>query len=64
MARAVKITFAEFGAVFEGKLSSDGTSIAGTLNQLIFCASLNPEPRNAPDGLEDSQTAPGDACRL
>jgi uncharacterized protein (TIGR03435 family) len=33
---AVKITFAEFGAVFEGKLSSDGTSIAGTLNQLSF----------------------------
>jgi uncharacterized protein (TIGR03435 family) len=30
----IKIAFADFGAVFEGKLSSDGMSIAGTLNQL------------------------------
>jgi len=33
---AVKISFNEFGAVFEGKLSPDGMSIAGTLNQLSF----------------------------
>jgi uncharacterized protein (TIGR03435 family) len=32
----VKISFADFGAVFEGKLSSDGMSITGTLNQLSF----------------------------
>jgi uncharacterized protein (TIGR03435 family) len=33
---AVKISFNEFGTVFEGKLSPDGMSIAGTLNQLSF----------------------------
>jgi uncharacterized protein (TIGR03435 family) len=33
---AVKISFDEFGAVFEGKLSPDRMSIAGTLNQLSF----------------------------
>jgi uncharacterized protein (TIGR03435 family) len=33
---AVKISFNELGAVFEGKLSPDGMSIAGTLNQLSF----------------------------
>jgi uncharacterized protein (TIGR03435 family) len=32
----VKISFKEFGADFEGKLSPDGMSIAGTLNQLSF----------------------------
>jgi uncharacterized protein (TIGR03435 family) len=32
----VKITFADFGSVFEGKLSPDGMSMAGTLNQLSF----------------------------
>ncbi len=32
----VKIVFADFGAVFEGKLSSDGKSIDGVLNQLSF----------------------------
>jgi uncharacterized protein (TIGR03435 family) len=32
----VKISFAEMGAVFEGKLSSDGMSITGSLNQLSF----------------------------
>ena len=32
----VKISFAEFGAVFEGKLAPDGMSIAGNLNQLSF----------------------------
>lgn len=33
---AVKISFTELGAVFEGKLSPDGMSIAGTLNQRSF----------------------------
>ena len=33
---AVKISFAEFGAVFEGKLSSDGMSMAGTWSQYSF----------------------------
>jgi uncharacterized protein (TIGR03435 family) len=33
---AVKISFAEFGAVFEGKLSPDGMLMAGTLKQLSF----------------------------
>jgi uncharacterized protein (TIGR03435 family) len=32
----VKISFTEFGAVFEGKLAADGMSIAGSLNQLSF----------------------------
>ena len=32
----VKIFFNEFGAVFEGKLSADGRTIAGSLNQLSF----------------------------
>jgi len=32
----VKISLADLGAVFEGKLSPDGMSIAGTLNQLSF----------------------------
>jgi uncharacterized protein (TIGR03435 family) len=32
----VKISFADFGAVFEGKLSLDGTSMAGTWSQLSF----------------------------
>jgi uncharacterized protein (TIGR03435 family) len=32
----VKISFVEFGTVFEGKLSSDGMSITGALNQLSF----------------------------
>ena len=32
----VKIALADIGAVFEGKLSPDGMSIAGTLNQLSF----------------------------
>ncbi|MGO9776790.1 MAG: M56 family metallopeptidase [Terracidiphilus sp.] len=33
---AVKISFAEFGALFEGKLAPDGRSISGSLNQLSF----------------------------
>jgi uncharacterized protein (TIGR03435 family) len=33
---AVKISFAEFGTLFEGKLAPDGMSIAGNLNQLSF----------------------------
>jgi uncharacterized protein (TIGR03435 family) len=32
----VKISLTDMGAVFEGKLSPDGMSIAGTLNQLSF----------------------------
>jgi len=32
----VEIAIADIGAVFEGKLSSDGMSISGTLNQLSF----------------------------
>jgi uncharacterized protein (TIGR03435 family) len=32
----VKISFADMGAVFEGKLNSDGTSIAGTWSQYSF----------------------------
>ena len=32
----VKIAIADIGAVFEGKLSPDGMSISGTLNQLSF----------------------------
>jgi len=33
---SVKIAFADFGAVFEGKLSPDGNSMAGTLTQQTF----------------------------
>ena len=32
----MKISFDEFGAIFEGKLSPDGMSMAGSLNQLSF----------------------------
>jgi uncharacterized protein (TIGR03435 family) len=32
----VKISFTEFGAVFDGKLAPDGMSIIGSLNQLSF----------------------------
>jgi uncharacterized protein (TIGR03435 family) len=36
----VKISFADMGTVFEGKLSPDGMSISGTLNQLTFSHQL------------------------